>query len=188
MATGRTRGWNCRGGTWRNQLTGEDVLEARPLLSELLRKFPVALPGAKGRGLMHTFKVWAPLPKKVEVQVKGKNPAPDRAGQRLVDGGGRPSGAGDDYGFILDDEGPFPDPRSAWPPHGVHGLSRLVEHGAHVWTDAGWQGPRHAVFGRWSMNCTSGPSRPGARARGRHRTAGSSGESGRDARGTDACQ
>ena len=90
---------------------------------------------------MHTFKVWAPLPKKVEVQVKGKILPLTALANGWWTAEVAPAGPGDDYGFILDDEGPFPDPRSAWQPHGVHGLSRLVEHGAHVWTDAGWQAP-----------------------------------------------
>jgi maltooligosyltrehalose trehalohydrolase len=49
------------------------------------------------------------------------------------------SGPSDDYGFILDGEGPFPDPRSAWQPDGVEGLSRSVDHPAHVWKDGGFQ-------------------------------------------------
>jgi maltooligosyltrehalose trehalohydrolase len=43
--------------------------------------------------------------------------------------------AGSDYGFVVDGEGPFPDPRSPWQPNGVHGLSRVVDHGAFAWTD-----------------------------------------------------
>ncbi len=46
-----------------------------------------------------------------------------------------------DYGFVLDDEGPFPDPRSPWQPNGVHKLSRVVDHSAFPWSDAGWQAP-----------------------------------------------
>jgi len=43
-----------------------------------------------------------------------------------------------DYGFLLDGEGPFPDPRSRWQPNGVHGLSRLVDHASFKWTDTGF--------------------------------------------------
>ena len=43
--------------------------------------------------------------------------------------------AGDDYGFILDGEGPFPDPRSVSQPNGVHKLSRLVDQNSFSWTD-----------------------------------------------------
>jgi len=93
---------------------------------------------------MRAFRVWAPVPKKVELQL---------AGQRL------PMTAGDDgwwtaevfrheedsYGFFLDDAGPFPDPRSAWQPDGIHGLSRAVDHNSFRWTDAGWKAPPLAI-------------------------------------------
>jgi maltooligosyltrehalose trehalohydrolase len=49
--------------------------------------------------------------------------------------------SGCDYGFVLDGEGPFPDPRSPWQPDGVHGLSRTVDHSAFQWTDHGWRAP-----------------------------------------------
>jgi len=45
-----------------------------------------------------------------------------------------------DYGFRVDGEGPYPDPRSRRQPHGVHELSRTFEAGAHSWQDAAWTG------------------------------------------------
>jgi maltooligosyltrehalose trehalohydrolase len=48
------------------------------------------------------------------------------------------AGPGTDYGFVLDGDGPFPDPRSPYQPNGVHGRSRTVRHGAFAWTDAGF--------------------------------------------------
>jgi maltooligosyltrehalose trehalohydrolase len=88
---------------------------------------------------MHTFRVWAPLPKKVEVQTgTGKFPMTAQAG-------GWWSAAiafanpGDDYGFILDGEGPFPDPRSNSQPNGVHKLSRLVDQNKFQWSDGKFQ-------------------------------------------------
>lgn len=48
--------------------------------------------------------------------------------------------AGADYGFSLDGGPVLPDPRSAWQPAGVDGLSRVVDHGAFPWTDGGWRG------------------------------------------------
>jgi maltooligosyltrehalose trehalohydrolase len=84
---------------------------------------------------MHTFRVWATLPKKVEVQVNAET------FPMTVETGGWwnaivPSAkAGDDYGFILDGEGPFPDPRSSAQPNGVHKLSRLVDQNSFSWTD-----------------------------------------------------
>ncbi|HWN57531.1 MAG TPA: malto-oligosyltrehalose trehalohydrolase, partial [Methylomirabilota bacterium] len=38
-----------------------------------------------------------------------------------------------DYAFSIDDGPPFPDPRSPSQPHGVHGLSRPVDHAAFQW-------------------------------------------------------
>lgn len=45
------------------------------------------------------------------------------------------AGPGTNYGFVLDGEGPLPDPRSLWQPSGVHGLSRVVDHTEFPWTD-----------------------------------------------------
>jgi maltooligosyltrehalose trehalohydrolase len=47
---------------------------------------------------------------------------------------------GGDYGFSLDGGPPLPDPRSPWQPHGVHGPSRAVDHGAFAWADTSWRG------------------------------------------------
>jgi len=40
------------------------------------------------------------------------------------------------YAFVVDNEGPFPDPRSMSQPSGVHGWSEWVDHGHFEWTDA----------------------------------------------------
>jgi maltooligosyltrehalose trehalohydrolase len=47
---------------------------------------------------------------------------------------------GADYAYLLDDDTPLPDPRSQWQPHGVSGPSRVYDHAAFRWTDAGWTG------------------------------------------------
>ena len=53
---------------------------------------------------------------------------------------------GTDYAFVLDGGKPLPDPRSPWQPHGIHGPSRTVDHGAFPWTDRRWQpGPLSAA-------------------------------------------
>ena len=84
---------------------------------------------------MHTFRVWATLPKKVEVQVNAET-FPMTVDTRGWWSATVPSAkAGDDYGFILDGEGPFPDPRSSSQPNGVHKLSRLVDQNSFSWTD-----------------------------------------------------
>ena len=55
---------------------------------------------------------------------------------------------GTDYAFEVDGEGPWPDPRSAEQPYGVHGPSRTFEPGLHRWQDRDWSGidARGAVF------------------------------------------
>ena len=44
-----------------------------------------------------------------------------------------------DYAFSLDGGPPLPDPRSPSQPHGVHGLSRPVDHSAFEWRNTQWQ-------------------------------------------------
>jgi maltooligosyltrehalose trehalohydrolase len=84
-------------------------------------------------------------------------PRAQRAVDVVLDGGGRrvalapgergrwagevpDLGPGGDYAFSLDGGAPRPDPRSAHQPFGVHGPSRVVDHGAFAWSDAGWDG------------------------------------------------
>jgi maltooligosyltrehalose trehalohydrolase len=86
------------------------------------------------------FAVWAPRATVVEVEAAGRRqvlPATTGGWHEADDPRVR---AGDDYRFILDGGPPLPDPRSPWQPHGVHGASRVVDHGSFPWTDAGWQG------------------------------------------------
>ncbi len=97
------------------------------------------MPGGRGIEAMHTFRVWAPLPHKVELQL-GSQRLPMQA-----HAGGwwtlevAEAGAGTDYGFVVDGEGPYPDPRSEFQPRGIHAPSRLVDHGAFGWTDKGFR-------------------------------------------------
>jgi maltooligosyltrehalose trehalohydrolase len=86
------------------------------------------------------FRVWAPDRRSVEVVI-GERRVPMGRAQRgwwaaAVDG----AGPGSDYSFSLDDGPPRPDPRSAWQPRGIHGPSRVVDHAAFRWSDAGWRG------------------------------------------------
>jgi maltooligosyltrehalose trehalohydrolase len=48
---------------------------------------------------------------------------------------------GSRYWFILDGEGPYPDPRSKSQPDGVHGSSEIVDHGSRAWIDRDWSPP-----------------------------------------------
>ena len=82
--------------------------------------------------------VWAPFASTVTCRTGGVD-APLTAGE---DGWwrGPQLGDGQDYAFLVDGDGPFPDPRSPWQPHGVHGPSRAFDAGAFAWTDADWEG------------------------------------------------
>lgn len=92
---------------------------------------------------MHEFKVWAPKVKKIAVKVgDGLYPmkGPDEKGRWSV--AVDAANAGIDYGFVLNDDAKaYPDPRSLWQPHGVHGLSRLYDQSAFRWKDDGWNAP-----------------------------------------------
>jgi maltooligosyltrehalose trehalohydrolase len=88
---------------------------------------------------MHRFEVWAPRANQVAVQVNG-----DRVALRRMSDHGwwavdvRHAGPGTDYGFLIDDDAKaYPDPRSLWQPHGVHGFSRVYDQAAFQWSDAG---------------------------------------------------
>jgi maltooligosyltrehalose trehalohydrolase len=90
---------------------------------------------------MNIFRVWATLPKKVELQLNGKAFPMTRDERGWWSAEMPEAKAGDDYGFILDGTGPFPDPRSLLQPDGVHKLSRLVDPQAFQWADKNFQAP-----------------------------------------------
>ncbi len=92
---------------------------------------------------MHVFRVWAPFAKKMMVEAAGVRTAMQGPDERGWWSAAVPSaGPGTDYGFVIDDEEKaYPDPRSLWQPKGVHGLSRVYDESAFVWTDAGFQAP-----------------------------------------------
>jgi len=91
---------------------------------------------------MKTFRVWATVPKKVELVFNGNifPMARDDHGWWMAEVS--QATTGDSYGFILDGAGPFPDPRSPSQPEGVHKLSRLVDHDDFTWTDNNFQAPQ----------------------------------------------
>jgi maltooligosyltrehalose trehalohydrolase len=92
---------------------------------------------------MHEFAVWAPGARKVAVKI-GDRPYPmrgpsERGWWRVAV---ESAGPGTDYGFVLDDDPQaWPDPRSQWQPHGVHGMSRVYDQAAFLWSDRRWQAP-----------------------------------------------
>ncbi|MGH7685982.1 MAG: malto-oligosyltrehalose trehalohydrolase [Candidatus Dormibacteria bacterium] len=88
------------------------------------------------------FRVWAPHAHAVEVELgDGRHPMTAGAGGWFS--AELEAATGDDYGFALDGGKRLPDPRSASQPGGVHGPSRVVDHGAFAWTDSAWRGFEH---------------------------------------------
>ena len=92
---------------------------------------------------MHQFKVWAPKVTKIGVKIKGTCiPMTGPDGRGWWKASVEDAIEGTDYSFLLDDDPtPYPDPRSAWQPEGVHGPSRIYNQHAFGWTDERWQGP-----------------------------------------------
>ncbi|BCB91589.1 malto-oligosyltrehalose trehalohydrolase [Phytohabitans suffuscus] len=87
---------------------------------------------------MAEFAVWAPERSRVRVRLDGGRDLDLTPGE---DGWWRATAPATDYAFLLDDgDEPLPDPRSPWQPYGVHGPSRVYDHAAFGWTDAGWTG------------------------------------------------
>ncbi len=87
------------------------------------------------------FEVWAPDARTMELQ-SGDTRHPMARGVRP--GWWAADVDATDYGYVVDGEGPFPDPRSPWQPYGVHGPSRAYDHGRFAWTDGAWRGRRLA--------------------------------------------
>ena len=90
--------------------------------------------------MTHTFKVWAPNSGRVEVATGDRRLRMTRMERGWWEVTDRASVAGTRYGISLDGGETRPDPRSASQPDGVHGLSEVVDHGAHNWKDAAWPG------------------------------------------------
>jgi maltooligosyltrehalose trehalohydrolase len=80
------------------------------------------------------MKVWSPFSKNIDLVLdSGTLPmTPGVSGWWSSDADLAP---GTKYRFLVDGNGPFPDPRSAWQPEGPHGPSVVIDHSAFVWDD-----------------------------------------------------
>ncbi len=90
------------------------------------------------------FRVWAPTARALEVVVdRAGDPAQTRPLTRGRDGVFTLTwpglGAGARYHYLLDGDGPLPDPASRFQPGGVHGPSTVVDP-AYAWSDHEWPG------------------------------------------------
>ncbi len=88
---------------------------------------------------MHSFKVWAPKAEQALVKIDGREHPLEKQGDGWWGARVEEAGPGTDYVFLLNGEKlELPDPRSAFQPQGVNGPSRVVDHAAFEWTDAGF--------------------------------------------------
>ncbi len=90
---------------------------------------------------MGIIKVWAPDAERVEVKIQAGRLGMNQSGNGWWTVESPLAAHGADYVFMVDGEGPLPDPRSLWQPQGVHGPSRILNHGAFPWSDSKWQPP-----------------------------------------------
>ncbi len=86
------------------------------------------------------FSVWAPTPERVDVVVGDERVAMGATGGGWWTVEVDWAAPGTDYSFSLDGGPPRPAPPSPHQPEGVHGPSRVVDHGAFSWADEGWRG------------------------------------------------
>ncbi|MET4636856.1 malto-oligosyltrehalose trehalohydrolase [Mycetocola sp. 2940] len=85
------------------------------------------------------IRVWAPRANRVDLRLGGDTLELSRTDGGWWESRGLEPAPGTDYGFLVDGDGPFPDPRSRQQPDGVHGLSRVVDPG-HDWAASAWTG------------------------------------------------
>ena len=86
------------------------------------------------------FRVWADAHKTVSVRVNGRDYELNREASGYFFGHVEGVREGDTYSFLLDSEGPYPDPASRFQPEGPHGPSQLVNPDRFAWTDDAWPG------------------------------------------------
>ena len=113
--------------------TGQDRQSWRPRLG--------AIVGEEGV----TFRVWAPERTHVALVLRPGLPSErDEPLAKSADGvfttTVRDAAAGDRYWYLLDGEGPFPDPASRFQPGGVHRASAVVDPRLFPWRDEAWRG------------------------------------------------
>ena len=122
--------------------------------------------------------VWAPRAAvgRGRAARRGGDAAPAQRPRRAGGPATCPTRRPGDYRFSLDGGPPAARPRSRWQPHGVHGPSRVVDHGAFAWTDGGWRRRRPArrralraarrhVLRRGTFDGADRPPRPPGRPR-----------------------
>ena len=105
------------------------------------RRYPIGAEPVPGG--VH-FRVWSPRPRRTVLLIESGKAAGRHELEREPNGYCSTfvprAAAGDLYRFLLDDNGPFPDPASRFQPDGPHGPSEIIDPSAFAWTDANWKG------------------------------------------------
>ncbi|MGI5283481.1 malto-oligosyltrehalose trehalohydrolase [Nonomuraea polychroma] len=86
------------------------------------------------------FEVWAPNATSVEVMVMGGRRPMSRGAQGWWSAEVAEAEHGARYAFMVDDDGPYPDPRTRRQPDGVFGPSAVYDHARFTWSDHEWKG------------------------------------------------
>ena len=88
------------------------------------------------------FRTWAPEMRQVALQLEpgGERIAMERDANGYWTAHVPDLAAGARYRYVLDGQGPFPDPASRFQPEGVHGPSEVIDPSRFVWSDADWNG------------------------------------------------
>lgn len=87
-----------------------------------------------------SFRVWSPLSHRVQLVLPGSSTLRDMVAH---DDGTHEAvehvHPGENYWYRLNGRN-YPDPASSFQPEGVHGPSRVVNHGSHEWKNTDWKG------------------------------------------------
>lgn len=89
------------------------------------------------------LQVWAPTAQEIVAVIGAPETEQQRAAMLRGEDGwwnGPEVPPGTDYAYEVDGEGPWPDPRSASQPYGVHGPSRAFDAQRYQWGDHNWRG------------------------------------------------
>jgi maltooligosyltrehalose trehalohydrolase len=107
-----------------------------------MRRFPI---GAEPTSAGVCFRVWAPERRAVEVVLERAHGRQakfrlDREADGYHSAVVNDAAPGDLYRFLLDGEGPFPDPASRFQPEGPEGPSEIIDPAAYPWRESRWGG------------------------------------------------
>ncbi|WP_219471487.1 malto-oligosyltrehalose trehalohydrolase [Nonomuraea rhizosphaerae] len=86
------------------------------------------------------FEVWAPKATSVELEALDGRHAMTATERGWWKAEVPQAGHGTLYRYVLDGDGPYPDPRSLRQPEGVFGPSAVYEHDRYTWSDHDWKG------------------------------------------------